>query len=450
MICFSTASGPNSSAMLFYLKNVALVLVLAMPVSADSLLTLSEAIKMAQEHSFAVQVSGFGSKAAEYDFNAAQAGRYPTLSLSASGFYIDKLQKIDALPAEMEIGAHENYQADLRLSFPIYTGGRLDGSIRAVKAISEAGSFEYDAQKMAVAFQCRRAWFNLNMRQRLVNSAEASLKRIRIIRENTINLYQNGLADSVDILETELAYEDGREQLLQMENDLSNASTALAVLLGIHSKEVIELPLSIPEPDNSIPYYRNLLVDTDSIYRPELKKLSSQIRSAEQQVRIKTAAYFPSLTGFGGYSVGKPNRDMFDAKWNDYFSAGILLNWEFNLGGKAGSNIASAKQRLSMARMNYRAVEEKLMLEAETALENILYAYRLYESSKRKYNITGNKFRLAKEKQQAGDLTVNRLLEMESEYSAAEQIYFVSQLKYYINESYFLYAMGLDKIYGGF
>ncbi len=450
MICFSTASRPNRFIMSFSLITIILTLLMAGPIKADSFLTLGEAIKMAQDHSFTVQASGYILKAAELNLNSANAERYPTLSLNASGFYINKLQSINALPVEMEIGSHENYQADLNLSFPIYTGGKLSGLIGAAKAASEAGSYEYETQKMAIAFQSRRAWLNLSMRQRLVNSAKASLNRIRIIKENIINLYQNGLADSVDILETELAYENGHEHLLQMENELHNASTALAILTGIRSNGVIELPPDIPTPDSSIIYYQYFLVDTDLISRPELKKISSQIKSARQLVKIKNAAYLPRLTGFGRYSIGKPNRDMFDAEWNDYFSAGLALNWEFNFGGKTGNNVASAKQQLLSTRTNYLAVEEKLMLEAETSLENILSAYKLYESSKRKQNITGNKFRLAKEKQQAGGLTVNRLLEIESEYSAAEQIYYVSQLKYYINESYFLYAIGSDKIYGGF
>jgi len=450
LICFSTVSKSNRHLMPFGLITFAFTLILAGSVGASAPLTLTETIKMAQEHSFAVEASGYTLKAAKSNLNSVNAERYPTLSIDASGFYIDKLQKITALPVEMEIGSHKNYQANLRLSVPIYTGGRLNGSITAARAISESELYNYQSQKMAIAYRSRLAWFNLSMRQRLVNSAEASFERIRIIKENVSNLYQNGLADSVDILETELAYENGREQLLRIENDLNNASTSLAILIGIGSQEVIELSLEIPTPDSSILYYRDLLVDTDSIFRPELKMMSSQIKLARQQVKIKKAAWFPSLTGFGGYSVGKPNRDLFNTEWNDFFSAGLQLNWKFNFGGKTSNHVASAKQKLSSAQTNYLAVEEKLMLEAETSLEDLLSAYQLYELSKRKHNITGLKFRLAKEKQKAGGLTVNRLLEMESEYSSAEQIYFVSQLKYYINESYFLYAIGSDKIYGGF
>ncbi len=450
MIYFLTALRQNRHTMPFLFLLVIFLLIPTLPVFANSFLTLDEAVKMAQEHSFIIQISDVNQQAAKHDLNTIRANRYPTLSLNASGFYVNKLQKVNALPVAMEIGSHGNYQADVRLSFPIYTGGKLDGSIQAVKAISKAELFEYEAQKMAVSFQSRLAWFNLSMRQRLVNSAEVSLERINIIKENIINLHNNGLADSVDILETKLAYENGCEQLLHMENELHNAFTTLAILIGVYSKEVIELPPEIPRPDNSILHYQDFLIDTDSIFRPELKIISSKINSAEQQIRIKRAAYIPNITGFGGYSIGKPNRNMFDPEWNDYFSAGLMLNWEFNFGGKAGSDITSAKQKLSSARLNYLAVEEKLHLESEIALENILSAYKLYKSSQRKYNITGNKFRLAKEKQKAGGLTVNRLLEIESEYSAAEQIYFVSQLKYYINESYFLYAIGSDKIYGGF
>jgi len=188
---------------------------------------------------------------------------------------------------------------------------------------------------------------------------------------------------------------------------------------------------------------------TDIIVRPELVSLSNRTEAAKYQFKAKSAGYFPNISGFAGYSIGKPNRDFFKAEWDDYFSAGIILDWEFNFGGGTINDIHSARGYYHSARMDYKAYEEGLLLEAEVALKDLHHAYDIYQISKEEYSITARKFRLAGEKQRAGQIAVNRLLEMEAELAAAEQLYHVSIINYFLKESDLLYAVGSPKIYGG-
>ncbi len=421
---------------------------LPVALSADSL-TLPDAIKLAHEHSYSIKSSQFSLQAAEYDYLSTRAERFPTLSLNATGFYINKLQKVTALPVEMEIGSRENYLADFKLSVPLFTGGKLGGVIGAKRAIYKADLQATESVLMSVAYRSRLTWLNLSMMHRLVGSAEASLNRIIVIKENVNNLHDNGLADSLDLLEAELAYENVLEQLLKTRNDLNRISIALSILTGLDADQPIELSGTVPDPAETITDYRTFVISPEKIQRAELMEISGRIEAAENQIKVNRAAYFPNISGYAGYTYGKPNRDFFSSSWNDYFSAGLSLNWNFNFGGKTKNGVNYARGLSRMSRAAHSELEEKLVLDAKTALENILLAYDLYETSKNKYSITAGKFRLAEEKQKAGDLTINRLLEMESELTAAEQMFKASQINYFISETNFLYAIGSKKIYGG-
>lgn len=448
MTSFSTAlrlSRPRLIILIFLLAMVP-----SGSVKAEKVLTLSEAIKLAQDHAYSIRASRQDSVASYHGFISARSQRFPTLSLDARGLYIDKLVKIKLLPTEREIGSHENYQTDFKLSIPLYTGGKLSSQINSARAMYEASSYSLAGENMAVALRCRQAWLGLRISQTMVRAAEASLKRIQIIKSDVANLYENGLADSVDILDAELAYEKASEQLLETKKNKNNASMTLAILIGIDKDAPIKLPESLPKPDETVRDYSELKVESPLIKRPELSMLSSQAKAAEYQVKSSKAEYLPIISGFAGYSVGKPNRDFFEASWDDYFSAGLTLSWNFNFGGRVRNNIQSARGRYLSTKMVREDLAEKYLLEAETARENLLYAFNKYEISGREFSIASQQYHLAGEKQKAGRISVNRLLEMESDLTVAEQAYSAAMINYYMEESNFLYAIGSEKIYGGF
>jgi outer membrane protein TolC len=402
---------------------------------------------MGQGHSFAIRSARHDSTSANYNYRSARALRFPSLSLSAVSFGVNELQTVEAIPGGLEIGSKDNYQADLKISVPLYTGGRLSGQIKARRALWEAGSYNLEAARLGNAYQCRQAWLTMNMTGALVRSAEASLKRLIIIRNDVNNLYVSGLADSVDILEAELAYQKAEQMLLQARTNQEQAAIGLAQLIGVEDDTTIELDNSIPDPTD--PDLKQRLFQSEDIERPELKAAVSRTQMAQHSIGISRAAYLPSISAFGGYSVGKPNRDYFEASWNDYFSAGLMLNWEFNLGGGFIHNVQSAKHSFYSARMNQKVIEEHFITGAKIARENFRQAYREFEIVKKEYEITKHKFRLGRKRHEAGAISVNRFLELEAELTVAEQMYHASKINFYIMKTEYLYAIGSTKIYGG-
>ncbi|MGB2769565.1 MAG: TolC family protein [Candidatus Zixiibacteriota bacterium] len=414
---------------------------------AEREISLSEAIDLSLTHSSRVRSAEHDSSASMHDYRAAKSLRFPTFSLKAASFYIDELQSIDIPPRSIEIGAKENYQLDLQLSLPLFTGGKISSQIGARKEEALVRGHILQAQRLSNAYLTRKAYLELMMADLMVKSAEASLQRIQIIKGDAHNLHAGGMADSVDLLDAELAFQKAAQMLEERETARRNASAYLAQLIGFGSDEAFLLSESVPLP--SLPDSENQAPTLQRINRPELRAFDHRIQAAEYLVGSANASHFPNVSGYAGYSVGKPNRDFYGKTWNDNFTVGMSLNWEFDLGGQTIRSAQAAKEMVFSTQEDKKDLEESLLLQVKVGLANLKCAYRAFAISQEEYDISKRKFRLAKEKQKAGYMSVNRLLELEAELTATEQLYQASEINYYIKQTEYLYTLGSPGIYGG-
>ena len=412
-------------------------------------LSLPDAIRLSQEHSYSIKSSRLDSLSANYDLWSARANRFPTLSLSATSFYINKLQSI-SIPffGARTLGVKDNYQADLRMTMPLYTGGRISNQIRVQQEIAIGKSFSLQSERLDNAYLARKAYLGLMAAQTALAAELASASRLNIIRKDVENLYKAGMADSVDILDSEISLEKCNQAVDERRTALKNAASTLARLVGLAQGDSIVPADSVPAPDFGT--YKDARPTMDQINRPELKALQSRVQAANAAARLNTANYFPTLAGYGGYSYGRPNKDLFNHTWNDYWTAGLNLNWDFNLGGGKISNVHSARAAAISADMTLKDLQESIMLLARTALQNLTLAYNSYLATQRQLGLSGREFGLAQKQQRAGKISTNRLLELEAGLTSTEQLFQASMINYYISETEYLYAIGSSKIYGGF
>lgn len=408
-------------------------------------LSLSEAIEMAAQNSFNIESSKHDSLSSLYQYKAAKSLRFPSLNLDARSSFVDNVPTIEfPMMGSREFGAKNSYQADLKLNVPLFTGGKISRQIKISSANLQADAFALEAERSKSAYDSRRAYLSVMLAETVASAADASLKRIDIIRRDVQNLYENGLADSIDILEAELAYQQVSLASSEKHSAVATSTINLANLLGLPAGTEFTLTEKVLPPNQD---QKNL--SSEKTNRPELKMLDNRIKAAEQVADLNSAEYFPSLSGFAGYSYGKPNRDYFGGDWDHYWVAGLALNWNLNLAGRTTHNVRASRQAASSARMQRSDLERTLNIMAETTLEKIKLAYQTVVTSEKEYSIAREKYRLAADKQKAGLLTVNRLLEIEAELTSSEQQYRASIINYYIAQTEHLYAIGSEKIYGG-
>lgn len=408
-------------------------------------LTLEQVQQLALDHADVLKASRAQRKASLSALDAARAERWPNLSVSSVASYVDNIPTINlGMPGgfslERELGSKDNYKTEIRMALPVFTGGRIGAGIKLAESELDLRQALVDAEREQVLLSARVEYLRLYQADRLVASAAASLDRAQVIRQDIQSLYDAGAADSTDLLEAEMAVTSASLALDQAQSNRSGQRIRLNLLLGRSAADSLSLSVNIPAPDSSLPPTR--VPKT----RPQLVAAEAAITAGEHQQTLYRSNWWPTLSVYGGYTFGEPNRDMFNDEFDDFFSVGANLSWSFNLGRKTSSQVAGAEAAAEAARADYRDVNRTLRREAHLAREQVLMAFQRYTSAERQYELASDNYRLARIKHREGGLSSNRLLEIEAALSATEAELAAARTDVFVARSFYLYAIGSEDL----
>ena len=412
-------------------------------------LTLQQALDLAEQHSFILKKARANNSAAQHELKAAGAERFPTLSLAGNASYISKTAEMDInipnlVSLQREIGSKERYQTDLRMTVPLFTGGKISSGIDIASASVQYAEALVQAGQDQIDYMTRLEYLNLHRSDRMVEAALAAQKRTSIISDNVKSLYEAGTADSVDLLEARLAVSKAQLAVDQAQTGRRSSEIRLATLLGLETSESLNVMDKFPEP--SLEKSPSTLSDS----KPELIAAEANILLMKSRRQLARSDYWPSLNAYGGYSYGKPNIDQFNASWNGYWTVGANLSWSLNLFGKTAGKTQAQQYYLEAARSDRDQTRENLEKDINLNFEQMSLAYAAYQNAREQYKIAEDRYRLARQQHSNGVLTTNRLLETEADLTAAEALLAAAEADFYIAQSSYFYALGSDKIGKGF
>ncbi len=427
-----------------YLLSLCLALLIGGGASAREL-SLQQALEMAAVHSHNCKVARANAAAAEQQLSAAKTERLPTLGAQLQAYWVDDLPllEVEIMPGQLfsrELGTNENYQSDFRLTLPLFTGGRISSGIDLAGATADYYRALDDAGRDRLDYETCLDYLGLCRMIRLREVARASRKRTAVIVKDVQARYEVGVADSVDILEAQLAFTQADFQVTQARINIRSAEIKLLIRLGLPLSEELILSDSLEEPD---PVWDDL---RQPVNRAELVAAEAGVDIGRAGVRAEKAAFFPTVSAFADYSYGKPNTNMFSDEWNDNVTVGAQLDWSFNLGNRTGKRRRAAFLQLESAGYQRDEVRERLDREAELALEALRLAHERYLSAVDECEITQQNYQLAQEQHRQGALSANRLVEIEASLTRAESARTAARVDFYIVQSGYFYAVGSEKL----
>lgn len=422
------------------------VLLLPLTVSAADL-TFQQALHQALEHSHTLKKTAALTDASHSSLDAARAERWPTLSFSGTAQVIDDIPVVQFAPGvSRELGSKETYQTDFRLTLPLFTGGKISSGVDLARASRELQEALARGDSDRVAFTVWNEYLGLQRADRLVEVAQASLKRAEIISANVTSLYSAGVADSIDLNDTRLALARAQLGVTQALNQKRSAEIRTAILVGDDPGQAIN-PTSTPSDpsDTIIADFTQLSGD-----KSELRASQAAVAAARARVHLTISDFLPTVSAYGGYAYGKPNGDFFNKVWRDYWLAGANLTWSFNLGGESLSKNKSARYDLVSAQSEQNRVAEQLSRDARLAREQVRLSLARYENARTEYQISSDQFRQAQQRHQNGDLSSNRLLDIETSLTAAQSSLAVSVSDFWLSIAYWYYTTGSNRLQEGF
>lgn len=283
------------------------------PQSTPGLLTLDEALRLANAQASTFKAAILNENIAAEDVRQAQSAFLPRVSAPLSYIYNTPASGLPpgqprepSFIASDAIGAYEAFGS---VSGDIDIAGKLRATLARNRALLAAAHAGTDVARRALAQVVIEAYYGFALAVAQRRAAEGNLSAAEEFEQITSLLLSGGEVPAVDLTRAQLQTLTRRDELERSRVNEDLAAGSLRVLVGYEfSRPIGTIDLALALPTNA--EYQQFKAH-DVSRRPEISQFEQQIRAARQEVRIARADRLPSLSysingGFNTDSLTSP------------------------------------------------------------------------------------------------------------------------------------------------
>lgn len=271
------------------------------PKATLDLLTLEQAMRLANAQASTFQSAILNERIAAEDLRQAQAAFLPKVDAPLSYIYTTPALGLPPgeprAPSFIASDAIGVYEGLVNVSGDFDIAGKLRATLARNRALLAAAHAGTEVAKRALAQAVIESYYGLALATAQRQAAEGNLSAAEEFEQITSLLLSGGEVAPVDLTRAQLQTLTRRDELERARINEEIAAGALRVLVGYEFSRPInttDLALAIP----SVAEFEQFQAD-DVARRPEFTQFEHQLRAARQEIRIARADRLPSLS----YSV---------------------------------------------------------------------------------------------------------------------------------------------------
>lgn len=236
----------------------------------------------------------------------------------------------------------DNYRSRLEVSYPLYTGGRLEALERAARQEAEATTDDLGAMRADLRLEISRAFWTLVVADESQRVVRESLTRMQAHVRDVRNALDAGLVPPNDVLTAEA--QESRQRMLgiQAKSARDVAEAELARLVGAAPGTAIvpdgSFDSAAPSDDAAA------LVARALEERRDRRALADRLSAAGLREEAAAAGRRPIVAVSGGIDYSRPNPRIFPRQenWRGSWDASVNVSWPLFDGGRARADAAEA------------------------------------------------------------------------------------------------------------
>ena len=377
-------------------------------------LTLERAVEIALGGNRELRAAGARLGAAEAGVDEATSYRRPRLTLdgvvqrtdhpvlvfsnllsqssfAAENFALDALNDPDPL---------SNWQARLRLSQPLWTGGRIRGGIDAAGLERDAAAADQEAARQQVAHRVIESYTAAVLARGELEVTRESLATARAHVALIADLRDAGLVVASDLLQAEVRESEVQELTIRAESAAAVSVAALNLALGRDLDTPVTLPAELAHDGgdaggDDVELAR--LVARARERRPDLDAARSRQAASERATRVARAARRPQV---GLDASVEANAEDFFGTDGDSWAVTVGLSYDLFDGGAGRARVARAEHRASEAAEHAELLAQAISLEVRRAAfelraagQRLVQAEKGVELAERSLEIVADRYR---------------------------------------------------------
>ncbi|MEL1251828.1 TolC family outer membrane protein [Aurantiacibacter gilvus] len=190
------------------------------------------AVDVALEHNPDLIAARERAEAAGYDIEVAGAGRLPTVSLFTNGGYQNFLGTLGSLTGDTADQTSTSATAGVRLSVPLFQGGRVAAQQRQATATAQSSLEQVIATERSVIAQTRAIYSNWRASNAIIASSEAAVAAAELSLEGVRAESTVGNRTILDILDAQRELLRAQVQLVTARRNAYVAGFSLLAIMG--------------------------------------------------------------------------------------------------------------------------------------------------------------------------------------------------------------------------
>lgn len=330
--------------------------------SAQESKSLEECVELALRHHPSLQAGAARAAAAQARVRQAASAYLPQIDAT---YAANRRSTSVAARTGTTLGTATQtfnfFNTGVSFSQLLFDFGQAFHAIESAQAQAEASSADLETQRQQVVFGVKQAYFTLLTAQHLREVAAEAVRRSEKHLELAKGRYDVGLAPRLDVTREQAQLAANQLDLLRAEHNVRLGYETLRNAIGL------EAPVSFTLQD--VPLTPPPLADEETLIkrawenRPELRRLTAQIRAAEQDLLALERNHLPVITGGGQYQWSGAVFPL-QPNWN----VGAAVTLPLFRGGLTVAQIEAAKQSLVALGHDADTLRQSIALEVREAL----------------------------------------------------------------------------------
>lgn len=338
----------------------------AIPFTAAAELSLDDSIALALQNNPSIKMAIADKDKAVWGIKENEGGKMPSLSLSNSN---------NRSGAE-EASSSENFSTSLRVSWPLYTGGRTEGLIDQAKYNANIATVGVAKVKEQVKLDTTTAYFSVLQNNKLVKVNQQTVDNLSAHLKNVQAQYQVGTIAKSDVLRSEVELANAQQNLTKAKNayDVSVATFNNTIGLPLDSQNTMKDDLAFAQYDMSLEDSIKMAKEK----RPEIVQSQDTINAAKAGIKVADSGKLPTVSASGtqGWSGSKFPGDK--SNW----TVGVSASWDIFDGGVTNAKIKEAQANMEKVNHSDQQTRTAVELEVRQAYLSMKEAEARIETSK--------------------------------------------------------------------
>lgn len=415
-------------------------------------LNLKQAMEKAFNTNPAIKISGYEKDSARANLNAARQSRGITItgqhSTTRGGYDdnrtsmtlvgVDNNHKFIYENVNIGKGISNNHSNTISASIPIYTGGKLSGTIDQAKA-----NYKYYLVGEQKAYNDMRetvtnSYYGMLQADNVQNLSRESVNRLEEHLKNVKAQYDVGVVAKVDVLRSEVELADAQQTLIQAENAYHIAEATLNKIVGLPMDTTLKLQDSMQYTpyDNDMKY----CLDYAAEHRPDLEQARQNVEAAKGALKVARSGYMPQVSA-------SASQNWNDTNWpgdeNGNWSVGVGVSMNIFDTGVTLSKIHGAEADLAKAEESYRDAVDSIMLEVRSTYLNLREAEKRIKTTEVAVAKAEEDYHIAQVRYMAGVGTNTDVLDAQVALTDAQNNYVQSLYDYNTSKTSLETAIGV-------